>query len=1778
MQNTKDMKNGMKKLAVLALAALFSSFSPAAEPMATMKYVTNQINRLDKRIDESVIPPGYETFTNLAAKAIQPGGKISKLTNDAEYVTSTITNGLVSKEAVEELIESKRDKPDLYQYVDLPMFSTAAVEAGMPAYRPYKVVQIRSAEKNPKYMWGLVDTNNSLTASANSYDTIEDLIAVKSETFRYRGVAYELPVVSMKCEWRIYSGNGDDFSSYVESEIGKIATEKFVSDSSDEAVREANGYTDKEIDDTKEYVETKSEEIAERVVSSKGFATEASVASNYYDKGTVDRKVSTATPGNYETVSNRAMNAVLEEADPTVKAWAKAATKPSYTTDELDTYNKATIDSKDAALQAQIEAMTAFDVKEVEALPPIGEPGYIYLVPDPDSPGDKVNWMWIVDGGTGMGRWVKVGSTRVNLSDYAKKETTLAGYGITDAYTKAEADAAILSGTKYTSKIRATYPIGRFKPDERTGYVDIDVAGMTIQEGLEYIVSETLNPGLPKLPSISSISLAGSSDVEVGTVFTPTFTVSTDLGRYDYGPTPTGSRFDLLVVSDSNGKAVTNSTTGAFPSFNVTDTTSYSVNVKGHFTQGDAPMNNKGQVLTNENLRIHAKWYDNKDSEAQATTKSSGVVRGFRQWFSYIGSTIIPVDSELLWSNRTKKLGNCRTASTISSIEIPAGAKQITFALPKVDSAYGYGKVITSVIDIDGMGLEILNRFEVGETYVSARDSSAADAILYTTWTFKIPDGIAATHLKVTLADAKMPLLGSRDVAMLSGNVNPYQPCNNLNNNLNRQNAGPLDVSQLFHSQADLDYYRTKGRITFDVSEYWVGKVPYPYPGQVVSLHTGGNTEVCMLKPNADGEFDAVALSDTAGLDEKLDRVSSGEFVARIEQSGSYGRKSTSDVVRVGWSLANASRVLVGQDQEINDSQSIYATAVGPSAKVDGPWQVAVGKGASVYGTSSIAVGFNAEAHDGAVAIGYGTNGRDIGSVVISGRNDDLNNGGAYPGVDLTAKSHGFGSVNFNPYGGASGFWIGDATLQSIVKSASGSKFKVANGTFISDATVIWLYNGQGKDAERIADSYITNAVFNPSSGHCSGGRIRLDGAFAGQSFTGEEFTLVGQDDGTAKCTTRKSGVTYTITFISPEIPEDPNEFPFRGVVTVENGATAAKTVMYTFHETRMFSGLNDEVDSRPFETHTNSIITSKGMYDALDGKLSKSGDTAEGDFMFADNSEVDGWILPSFGWSGAKSYQVGTASKDGVTYEGGIGVGVSEPFKSNVKFPVSFRIRKQAGNEIREVNYTEDGVSEGSMTMMPQTPVEYRTVSFQRDEDGKLKAGTFALDEDYRELPGIVQGILDNGATKVHNKLAFKTSATAMADLASFDGSSELKVVKGENMKFTTDASSLTLDVDTNKVATVDFAKAVVPTWVATPDSETRFVTRMSGDGRRQKKRPTYKISIGSAEYEFNLSHMTKFEVDEDGAVWWMQFVNGNRVLDFQSGYMFFFWPDSRNQGRYYYVGKENGPYFSDDAPMEPSGGWTETRPILSQTGCDGGWYNAGSILNDTLSADDYWELDGRIDETAQGAHNELVAVSNSLMLVRSDRIYNMGKTGRFARYRVTRQQFGNTYVFDFELRADNKRDVSTGTWYDGMLIEQRQGGTPESLTFRMIAYNGTYAGNYAFYISIDGNAETTEKMPLPTELFPMTVGETKNLGVMTVQKLSQGDQVVDSYLYGDLTVRKTQDDSIKDRVPTSSEFDFSGDLFRPLTSADDVERVKTVLNAVIEKLKAVGQIEKGN
>lgn len=104
-----------------------------------------------------------------------------------------------------------------------------------------------------------------------------------------------------------------------------------------------------------------------------------------------------------------------------------------------------------------------------------------------------------------------------------------------------------------------------------------------------------------------------------------------------------------------------------------------------------------------------------------------------------------------------------------------------------------------------------------------------------------------------------------------------YQNYASLGVNLTRQKYGPLDISSVFKSTADLNYYITKGAFTENVSQYWLGVVPYPYEGQLVSLIENGAVKIFKLVADGDN-FKTEEITAGANL-ELPDNLATKEYV-----------------------------------------------------------------------------------------------------------------------------------------------------------------------------------------------------------------------------------------------------------------------------------------------------------------------------------------------------------------------------------------------------------------------------------------------------------------------------------------------------------------------------------------------------------------------------------------------------------------------------------------------------------------------------------------------------------------------------------------------------------------------------------------------------------------------------------------------------------------------------------------------------------------------------------
>ena len=110
-----------------------------------------------------------------------------------------------------------------------------------------------------------------------------------------------------------------------------------------------------------------------------------------------------------------------------------------------------------------------------------------------------------------------------------------------------------------------------------------------------------------------------------------------------------------------------------------------------------------------------------------------------------------------------------------------------------------------------------------------------------------------------------------------------YQNFASLGVNLNRQKYGPLDISNVFTSVADLKYYLSKGTFTEGVSEYWYKNanekiVPYPYEGQVLATVIDGVVSVYALSLDAEGNFQTQEIGAQIETDDKTIKLVDGKL------------------------------------------------------------------------------------------------------------------------------------------------------------------------------------------------------------------------------------------------------------------------------------------------------------------------------------------------------------------------------------------------------------------------------------------------------------------------------------------------------------------------------------------------------------------------------------------------------------------------------------------------------------------------------------------------------------------------------------------------------------------------------------------------------------------------------------------------------------------------------------------------------------------------------------
>lgn len=249
-----------------------------------------------------------------------------------------------------------------------------------------------------------------------------------------------------------------------------------------------------------------------------------------------------------------------------------------------------------------------------------------------------------------------------------------------------------------------------------SGSEKVQTQGKNVKEVFEMLFSQPENPDVTQ-PSLS-IAASQNKAYEVGSVVTPSYTLTFKPGTYEYGPA-TGITA-TYSVTDTTGNTAQTATSGTFPELTVTDDTAYYINATATYTQGSIPVNNLGNNV--EFLRI---------SEGTATAKSNKLY-GYRQFF-YGAMTA----GTALTSANIRKLINSNaavSAKTLPQYEASsvANAAKVVIAIPAT-SSIGVKKVTMPV----SQNADITSEFKLQENYVQVEGKSGYQAVDYKVWVYE---------------------------------------------------------------------------------------------------------------------------------------------------------------------------------------------------------------------------------------------------------------------------------------------------------------------------------------------------------------------------------------------------------------------------------------------------------------------------------------------------------------------------------------------------------------------------------------------------------------------------------------------------------------------------------------------------------------------------------------------------------------------------------------------------------------------------------------------------------------------------------------------------------------------------------------------------------------------------------------------------------------------------------------------------------------------------------
>lgn len=238
----------------------------------------------------------------------------------------------------------------------------------------------------------------------------------------------------------------------------------------------------------------------------------------------------------------------------------------------------------------------------------------------------------------------------------------------------------------FQKDLTITAPIG-VQTIPSSGSKTLSTTGKNIKQVFDMILAKAQDPTVTP-PSVS-IKLNEAGAKEVGTSITPSYSVTFNKGKYQYGP-DTGITA-TYAVSDTASHTATNAT-GTFEAFTVGDDTNYKVSVTATHTEGAIPKNNLGSEVPGKKIAAGTKNAD------------SSVVTGYRNSFwGGVKSKEGTPTSAIIRGLAGKKNGTISAGNTGDAQE-SVGDMRVIIAVPAP-------RTINSIKDVNGLNAEAFSAF-----------------------------------------------------------------------------------------------------------------------------------------------------------------------------------------------------------------------------------------------------------------------------------------------------------------------------------------------------------------------------------------------------------------------------------------------------------------------------------------------------------------------------------------------------------------------------------------------------------------------------------------------------------------------------------------------------------------------------------------------------------------------------------------------------------------------------------------------------------------------------------------------------------------------------------------------------------------------------------------------------------------------------------------------------------------------------------------------------------